>query len=79
MNNVFHKVIYFTVISDVAYGSFLTYTFTPAEGYHLTSVKIDGVALSEEEVEQIAIIGYTFTNVLADHTISATFSIKKYK
>jgi hypothetical protein len=46
-----------------------TFTFTPDDGYQLTQVKIDGVALPSVPTN-----GYTFPNVTADHSIEATFS-----
>lgn len=44
-----------------------TFTITPAAGYTLSDVLVDGVSAG-------ALISYTFSNVTADHTISASFS-----
>lgn len=43
-----------------------TFTIAPSAGYVLVDVLVDGVS-------QGALTGYTFSNVLADHTISAVF------
>ncbi|HXY54423.1 MAG TPA: Ig-like domain-containing protein, partial [Nitrospirota bacterium] len=53
----------------VAYGGSQTFTFTPNAGYYLTGVSVDGVA-----VTPLPTSGYTFTNVIANHTISTTFA-----
>lgn len=55
----------------VNYGSSASFNITPATGYHVTDVVVDGVS-------QGAISSYTFSNVTADHTISATFAINMY-
>ena len=49
-------------------GSSQTYTITAATGYHIVDVLADAVS-------QGAVGTYTFTNVQAAHTISATFAI----
>ena len=48
-------------------GSNQTYTITPNTGYNISGVSVDGV-------NQGAISSYTFSNLSASHTISATFS-----
>jgi hypothetical protein len=55
-----------TGITYVNYGGSQTYTITPNSGYSVASVLVDGVS-------QGAIKTYTFSNVQATHTISATF------
>lgn len=47
-------------------GSDQAFTITPNSGYHIDTVTADSVAVS-------ATSPYTFTNVTANHTISATF------
>ena len=47
------------------------YTITPSTCYSVASVLVDGIS-------QGAITTYTFSNVQADHTISATFTLKTY-
>ena len=44
-----------------------TFTFTPAAGYRVLSVIIDGIASGPSAL-------YRFTNVMGDHTISVTFT-----
>lgn len=46
----------------------LTYTITPNSGYAVQNVLVDGVAVG-------AVTTYTFTNVVSNHTITATFSL----
>jgi hypothetical protein len=53
--------------SPVTGGTNMTYTITPNAGFAVASLIIDGVTLP-------AATSYTFTNVSADHTISATFT-----
>ena len=51
----------------VNYGASQTFTITPNTGYQVASVLVDGASVG-------ALTTYTFTNVIAAHTISATFS-----
>jgi len=46
-----------------------TFTITPAEGYAVSDVSVDGVS-------QGAVAAYTFTAINKDHAIAATFKIK---
>ncbi len=48
-------------------GGSQTFTITPNAGYYIAGVTVDGVSKG-------AITSYTFTNVTAPHTITATFS-----
>lgn len=48
-------------------GSTQTYNITPSANYQITDVLVDGVSVG-------AVSSYTFTNVTANHTISATFA-----
>jgi PKD repeat protein len=52
----------------VTYGANQAFTITPNTGYHITDVVVDTVS-------QGAITTYTFNNVVATHTISASFAI----
>ena len=54
--------------TNVTYGGSQAYTITPATGYHVATVLVDGVSVG-------AVASHTFTNVTASHTISATFAI----
>ena len=56
---------------SVNHGSDQTFTITPATGYHVADVLVDGTSAG-------ATTSYTFTNVTANHTISATFVINTY-
>ena len=55
----------------VASGGSQTYSITPITGYHVAEVLIDSVSNG-------TISSYTFTNVVANHTIAATFAINQY-
>ena len=55
----------------VNYGSSQTFTITPNAGYSIANVRVDGTS-------QGARSSYTFNNVTANHTISATFTAKSY-
>jgi len=59
-------------VVKVNHGSNQTFAITPAEGYEIADVKVDGVSVGK-------VATYTFTNVTAPHTISATFTIKTFK
>jgi len=48
-------------------GDSVTFTITPNSGYAISDVKVDGKSVG-------AVTSYTFTNVLANHTIEATFA-----
>src|SRR2546422_7464586 len=48
-----------------------TFTITPDANYHVADVLVDGVSVG-------AVTSYTFTNVLANHTIAASFAIDVY-
>lgn len=51
---------------DVAVNSSKTFTITPAAGYAVANVKVDGVGVG-------AVRSYTFTNITTSHTIEAIF------
>jgi uncharacterized repeat protein (TIGR02543 family) len=51
---------------SVPYGTSQTFTITPEDGYHVEDVVVDGNSVG-------AVPTYTFTNVMANHTIAATF------
>ena len=55
----------------VTEGANMTFTITPGVGYAIDDVLVDGVS----NPGAIAAGSYTFNNVTADHTISATFKI----
>jgi hypothetical protein len=53
----------------VAQGASQSFTITPASGYNVAGVTVDGASVG-------AVTSYTFSNVQANHTISATFQLK---
>jgi len=57
--------------ATVNLGANATYAITPDAGYHVASVLVDGVSVG-------AVTSYTFLNVTAAHTISATFAVNTY-
>jgi uncharacterized repeat protein (TIGR01451 family) len=59
------------VPQTVNYGSSITFTIVPSTGYHATDVRVDGVS-------QGVLSSYTFTNVVASHTITAAYAINTY-
>ena len=52
-------------------GKNFTYSIAAAEGWHLAALRVDGELVDSTET-------YTFTDIRADHTITATFSIDQY-
>lgn len=66
-------------VAEVNHGSASQkYEFKPDDGYHLTSILVNGVLLTTEEVENAKLNGYKIENVAQDYTISATFAINTY-
>jgi hypothetical protein len=57
---------------SVASGTNQTYTITPESNHRISDVKIDGKSIG-------AVSSYTFTDVAAKHTISATFANIRYR
>ena len=55
----------------VNYGASQPFTITPNAGHYITDVFVDGVSNG-------TISGYTFSNVMANHTINASFAIYTY-
>jgi len=53
---------------SVDYGDSQTFTITADTGYHIVDVTVNGSSVG-------AVDSYTFTNVQADYTISATFAL----
>jgi hypothetical protein len=52
----------------VNYGGNQTFTISPATGYKVADVTVDGVSVG-------AVSSYTFSNVTSTHTIDATFAV----
>ncbi len=63
-----HGAISPSGVQNVASGGSQTFTITPAAGYHVADVLVDGSSVG-------AVQGYTFSNVTVDHTIAATFAV----
>jgi PKD repeat protein len=57
--------------TTVAYGGSQAYTITPASGYYISSILIDGSAYGSPSASAVI---YTFSSVTADHTIAVTFA-----
>ena len=55
----------------VNHGATQAFTITPASNYHVVDVVVDGGSVGP-------LTGYTFTNVTANHTITATYAIDTY-
>ena len=58
-------------ITTVSSGGSQTYSITPDSGYRIAEVTVDGASVG-------ALSSYTFSNVTANHTISATFTVITY-
>ncbi len=58
-------------VSNYDSGSSPIYDITPDPGYHIADVLVDSVSVGTPT-------SYTFTNITANHTISATFTIDTY-
>ncbi len=56
---------------NVTHGSSQSFTIIPNANYDIGDVKVDGVSVG-------AVSSYTFNNVIANHTIAATFKLKTY-
>ena len=54
--------------TSVAKGNSLTYSITPASGYNIASLTVDGAQVGTAST-------YTFNNVTSAHTISAAFAV----
>ncbi len=60
-----------TGVVSVNSGATTTFTMTPNAGYHVSDVQVDGSSVG-------AVSTYTFINVIANHTITASFAINTY-
>lgn len=57
--------------STVNYSGNATYTITPATGYHVVDVLVDGISVGP-------VTSYILSNITINHTISATFAIDTF-
>jgi hypothetical protein len=55
----------------VGYDGSQTFTFTPAPGYHIADVRVDGNTVGAQN-------SYTFSHVTKGHTIDVTFTLSQY-
>jgi hypothetical protein len=55
----------------VPYGTNQSFTITPSPNFHIVDVVVDGASKG-------AVFSYSFTNVTANHTITATFAINTF-
>lgn len=53
--------------TSVASGTSKSFTITPNSGYKISNVTVDGTSVG-------AVSSYTFSNIIANHTIAATFT-----
>ncbi len=58
-------------VTTVNHDASQTYAITPGTGYHIVDVLVDSSSVG-------AVASYSFSNVTANHTISATFTINTY-
>ena len=58
-------------VVTVNYGNSQNFTITAKTGYHVADVLVDGASVGP-------VAGYTFTNVITDHTIAVSFAINTY-
>jgi hypothetical protein len=57
--------------TSVTLGSSQSFNISPDVGYHVADVLVDGLSVG-------AVTSYLFTNVIADHTLAATFVQNEY-
>ncbi len=60
--------------TSVADGATQSFNVVPADGYKIASVTVDGGGVDISGVTEGQGYSYTFTNVTADHTITATYT-----
>jgi len=66
-----------TPSASLAAGSSPTYKVTPNAGYYVVSVVVDGTTVASNIAGGVG-YSYTFSNLAANHTISATFAMRSY-
>ncbi len=68
-----------TQLSDESFaaGSDVTYTITPSTGYEIATITVDGASVPVTAASGAAQT-YTFTNIQATHSITATFAIRTF-
>ena len=64
--------------SSVLENGSITYTFEANEGFYISAIYVDSVALGAGELQDVIMYGYTFDNVVGNHTIWVEFTISTY-
>ncbi len=59
-------------------GGNATYYVKANEGCYLVKIIVDGIVLSDSEMQDVLVNGYTFSNVTSDHTFEVEFGINTY-
>lgn len=65
-------------VASYFYGQNAEYNIAAALGYYIASVTVDGEATNFTQDDNMTAYTYTFGNIIANHTISATFAQKTY-
>jgi len=65
-------------VSYINEGDSITYSFTPSIGYKVKNIIVDNVILKNDILNNTIIYGYTFSNVVENHTIHVEFEPKTY-
>lgn len=65
-------------VASYFYGQNAEYSITAALGYYIASVTVDGETTNYTQDDNMNAYTYTFGNINANHTISATFAQKTY-
>ena len=63
-------------ITNISYGANQTVSWTAADGYYVSSVKVDGVA---QTISNTSSGSYTFSNMTADHSVEVVTESASYK
>ena len=64
--------------ATLEHGASQLFTFTPATGYSVATITIDGSVLSGSSLTTAITSGYTFTSISAAHSVGATYVIISY-
>ena len=59
---------------SVKEGNSMSFSFSPNEWYHISSISVDNIALTVDELQDAIKNGYTFNNVTAEHSIYVEFA-----
>ncbi len=67
-----------SVAGKLSTGQNVTYTIQIFEGCFVTGIRVDGIELNNTQLQQVLNSGYTFTNVISNHTFEVDFGITTY-